>query len=334
MEIAAPAFEVTETSAVAEARRIATSLCASLGMTETVTGRVAIAATEMATNLLKHGGGGEFLASIFADDSGTGLQMLALDKGPGMTDISACMRDGYSSAGSAGSGLGSIRRLSDVFDIASWPGKGTAVLSRIFLGGAPRPPKAPDWAGVCLPMRGETANGDGWAAYRHDGNISVLLADGLGHGPSAAQASRAATVLFATIHKLGLPEIASRLHDALRPTRGAAIAVARIAAGQRNVEFIGIGNIAGTMIAAGQVRRMVSHNGTAGHNAHKIQSFKYDCAEPPLVVMHSDGLGTSWALDRYPGLMLRHKALIAGVLYRDFYRGRDDVTVAVAGAGA
>jgi hypothetical protein len=49
-----------------------------------------------------------------------------------------------------------------------------------------------------------------------------------------------------------------------------------------------------------------------------------------LLVMHSDGLATHWNLDQYPGLVGRRPSLIAGVLYRDFARGRDDVTVVVA----
>ena len=75
---------------------------------------------------------------------------------------------------------------------------------------------------------------------------------------------------------------------------------------------------------------MVSHNGTVGHVTRKVQEFVYPWLPGALVIMHSDGLGTQWSLERYPGLALRDPALIAGVLYRDFQRGRDDVTVLVA----
>jgi hypothetical protein len=46
--------------------------------------------------------------------------------------------------------------------------------------------------------------------------------------------------------------------------------------------------------------------------------------------MHSDGLGMQWRIERYPGLINKHPSLIAGILYRDFQRGRDDVIVLVA----
>jgi hypothetical protein len=79
-----------------------------------------------------------------------------------------------------------------------------------------------------------------------------------------------------------------------------------------------------------RLQRMVTHNGTVGHVARTIRPFSYACEGRPLLVLASDGLGTAWSFDRYPGLAHRHPALIAAVLYRDFDRGRDDVTVLVA----
>ena len=71
-------------------------------------------------------------------------------------------------------------------------------------------------------------------------------------------------------------------------------------------------------------------NGIAGHSAERFQEFVYPCEGPGLVlVMHSDGLSTNWSFDRYTGLMARHPALIAAVLYRDAGRSRDDATVLV-----
>jgi hypothetical protein len=75
---------------------------------------------------------------------------------------------------------------------------------------------------------------------------------------------------------------------------------------------------------------MVSHSGIVGHEARKIQEFVYPWSQDTVLVMHSDGLATHWNLDQYPGLASRRPSLIAGVLYRDFTRGRDDVTVVVA----
>jgi hypothetical protein len=119
------------------------------------------------------------------------------------------------------------------------------------------------------------------------------------------------------------------VHGALRGTRGAAIAVAELSA-EAAVSYCGLGNIAGALLSAGRVQHLVSLNGTAGHQAHRITSFQYAWPEGATLVMHSDGLMSQWSIDRYPGLMGRHPSVIAGVLYRDYTRGRDDTTVIVA----
>jgi hypothetical protein len=117
------------------------------------------------------------------------------------------------------------------------------------------------------------------------------------------------------------------MHRALMPTRGAAIAVARIDFVARSVRYVGVGNISGVLISEGTARHMVSNNGTAGHVAPRIREFTYDFKGDPLIIMHSDGLSPKWDLAAYPGLATQHPSLIAGVLLRDFRRGRDDASV-------
>ena len=322
---------VREESQVAEARRGAVAIAQSLGFGEEDAGRVAIVATELATNLIKHGTGGELLVGAFEDRTGHGVECLALDKVPGMADVAASLRDGHSTAGSAGTGLGAITRGSHVVDIYSRPGLGTAILVRLGQGRPARakPTPEPLSGAVNLPKRGEEACGDAWCIKSHASGFKLMVADGLGHGPIAAEAAHAAVRVFIADPSPAPGALLERMHAALRPTRGAAIAVADVDLGRGHVVFAGIGNIAGVVISGEESRRMVSHNGTVGHVAKRVQEFTYPFEGSPLVVMCSDGLGTSWTLDRYPGLRLRHPALIAGVLYRDFSRGRDDVTVLV-----
>jgi anti-sigma regulatory factor (Ser/Thr protein kinase) len=326
------AIAVRDASQVAEARRGAVAAAVQAGLNETDAGRAAIVATELATNLLKHGGGGEILMTCSHDEIDAGLELIALDRGAGMADVEACLRDGYSTAGSAGQGLGAVRRQSDVFDIFSRPGDGTAILCRLLVEKPPRHAKAhwPAWGGISLPAKGESECGDSWAIRRHGEDIVMLVADGLGHGPNAAAASRAAVAVFAQHYQLPLEDLAGRVHNALRATRGAAIALCRIERAGQAVRYVGIGNIAGTLLSAAGARKMVSHNGTAGMVARKIQQFNYQYSGTATVIMHSDGVGTSWSLEHYPGLVQRHPALLSAVLYRDFTRGRDDVSMIAA----
>jgi hypothetical protein len=158
------------------------------------------------------------------------------------------------------------------------------------------------------------------------------MVDGLGHGYAASVAAEEAVQAFHPQRTAEPSELLWLIHNAIRGTRGAAAAIARIDAASGTVRYAGVGNISGVIVdtATEETRTMVSFSGTVGHNIRKIQSFDYPWTESSLLVMHSDGLGTHWSLDRLPGIMRRHPALIAGALYRDHTRGRDDVCVLVA----
>jgi anti-sigma regulatory factor (Ser/Thr protein kinase) len=318
--------EVSDASQVAEARRRASGAAASSGFDDVRTGQVALAATELSTNLLKHGNGGRLLVN--ADDSR--LELLALDRGPGMDDIASCMADGYSTAGTRGAGLGAVRRLAHDFGVVSWPGLGTAVLATITRDPLPAASSPTCVSGLVLAKPGEVVSGDAWSSYVDGAGVTLFVVDGLGHGTEAAVAANAAVSEFQESRELPPEEILSAVHRAMQHTRGGAVAVARIDWESATVMYAGLGNIAGAVVnATGQERRLVSLSGIAGHNARKIHAFEYPCPDG-LLIMHSDGVGTAWTLNRYPGLRNAHPLLVAGVLYRDFARGRDDATITVA----
>lgn len=317
---------VTEASQVAEARRRVSAYAREHGIAEARVGQVAIVVTELATNLLKHAGSGQILATYRNDDEGKGLELLALDSGNGMTNVSRCMDDGYSTAGSPGNGLGAVARLADDIRIYSRQGLGSAIMVRFFQHTAPTPIRTLIGAAVA-PYPGELVCGDNWAFKEASLGRTLLVADGAGHGVEAARAADMAVQIFRQHADAPCDEIVERIHRALMPTRGAAIAVARIDEAAHTVRYVGVGNICGTLITGDTVRRMVSHNGTAGHTAPRIREFTYDFAGNPLVIMHSDGLTSRWELSSFPGLVTQHPSLIAGVLLRDHRRARDDASV-------
>jgi anti-sigma regulatory factor (Ser/Thr protein kinase) len=331
LEVIMKSIVVNDQSAVAEARRTATDLAGRTGFSETEKGRVALIVTELSTNLLKHGSGGEILVGTGDDGESPGIDILALDKGAGISNVAQCLEDGYSTAGTAGHGLGAVMRQSHFVDIASWPGVGTAVLARVAPGKplAAKPPMSPTWGGVSVAMAGEDVCGDAWSVS-NTGNIRTLLvADGLGHGPGAAEAAVAAVRLFHRYNNHSVANLIDYVHGGLRSTRGAAVSIARFDPLAKKIVFSGIGNVAGLIGAHGETKRMVSMAGTAGYNVRKIQSFDYPF-ERGLLVLYSDGLGTNLTFDRYHNLGTLHPLLIAGILYRDFTRHRDDATVLVA----
>ncbi len=388
---------VDEATRVGEARRAAAAMATALGFDDTGAGRVALVATELATNLARHAVGGQLVVQA-AD--GPAVDLLAVDRGPGIADVPLALVDGYSSGGTSGTGLGAVRRQADAVDLysrlapyggalyggalyggalyggalyggalyggalyggalyggalyaetppyggrAATPpnggaGEGTVVWARCVraaAGSAPEPRSA-DVAGICVPVEGETACGDAWAAVDVGGRMLVLVADGLGHGPDAAAASMTAISTFrASAATLSPALLVERLHGALRATRGAAVAVAEFDGARREIRFAGVGNVAGAVLTPGAAgmgawasHSMMSHNGTVGHQLRKVQELVYAWPVGSLVVFHTDGIRSRWQLDRYPGLGARRPALVAAVLWRDHSRGRDDATVVV-----
>lgn len=321
---------VQDLSQVAEVRREATGIAGQQGFGEGDAGRVAIIVTELATNMLKHGSGGEVLVGTFDDMDGSGVELIALDKGSGMSNVAACLEDGYSSSGTAGKGLGAVVRQSSIVDIASWAGVGTAVLARVIAGkvGANASANKGGWGGVAVPMPGQSVCGDSWSVSNTALGRTLMVADGLGHGPEAADASVEAVRLFNRFNGHQVDTLIDYIHGGLRSTRGAAVSIARYDAAAKKIVYCGVGNVSGALGVNGVLRRMVSMAGTAGYNARKIQSFDYPF-ETGLVILHSDGLQSSWTLDRYPNIASFHPTLIAAILYRDLTRGRDDATVLV-----
>jgi len=322
---------VEEPSQTAGARRQARKMALDLGFGEVEVEKVAIVVTETATNLLKHGGGGEIFLQI-----GRGaipfLEVVALDRGPGFADLSTCSRDGYSTTGTAGHGLGSIDRNSDFSDLYSLPGRGTVLVARFaggiegYNGSTTQPSRL---AALQTNKPGEDVCGDAWASWNEPGRQIIIVADGLGHGPEAELAARTAVDLLEENAGNAPKALLEIVHLGLRHTRGAAVAIAELDEESRTIRFAGLCTIAASICEGSSfARHLVSLTGTAGMESRtSMREFQYPWPEGSVFIMQSDGLTTRWELDQYPGLLQRDAGLICGVLLRDFSRGNDDATV-------
>jgi anti-sigma regulatory factor (Ser/Thr protein kinase) len=322
---------IEDASAVADARHRAASLARRANLDETAAGELAIAVTEAAGNIVKHAGRGSLLLRALDAGDRAGVEAIALDRGPGIANLAESMRDGYSTAGSPGTGLGALQRMTTRFDMWSAPGKGTIARFEVWPKALGAPPRGRWLVGaISVAKPGEEACGDDWLAMERPGRLVLFVTDGLGHGPAAASASHAAIAAARKHAAMKSHEIMEEVHGALRPTRGAAGAVALIQPEKGLCNYCGIGNISACIRNGGMNRNMVSHNGILGHQVRKIQDFQYPFPASGLVVAHSDGVATHWDLASYPGLEMRHPALAAAALYRDHCRGRDDATVVAA----
>ncbi len=324
------AVDVVGDDQVSAARRAANLLAREQGFGDEDAGRVALVATEMSTNLVKHGHGGRLLIGTLALPDRRGLRLMAIDRGPGIPDTARSVRDGYSSAGTAGTGLGAMIRMSDRFELWSRPDRGTAVLTHLWPHEPAKPPVEDiSVGGVCVPIHGEEQCGDDWSVVDQNGTRTVLVTDGLGHGPEAAKASARARELFLRSSQRAPAEIVEVLHAGMRATRGAAVAVVRSSSNDPEIMFCGVGNIAACILDDDRPRNLVSHHGTVGHDVVRVHEFRYPFAPTATLILNTDGLVTQWELESYAGLLPRHPSVVASILYRDFRRERDDATAVV-----
>lgn len=316
---------IEDSSQIGHARRTAQQLAEKNGFDATDAGRVALVATELASNILKHAGRGEMHLRVLPRAAGAGIEMLAIDRANGF-DLQACLTDGFSTGGTQGIGLGAVSRQTEVFDVYA-DSRGAVLLTRLYS----RQDKAPDLrVGVSQhSLHNDPACGDVWHLAIDGPRISALVIDGLGHGEEAERAALAGERTFA-LAPFASPLLAMEdMHRSMIGTRGGALAFAQIDCATDSLKFVGIGNIGACLITEDGSRGLASHPGIVGVQYRKAQPFDYAHISGQLLIMYSDGLQSRWKLQDYPGLVHRHPAVIAAILHRDFCRGRDDVTVLV-----
>jgi len=314
---------IEDESQVGHARRVAQSLAIGCAFDETDAGRVALVATELATNLLKHAQHGALHLRKIPAQSGQGIELIAIDRGLGFNP-NECLADGFSTGGTQGTGLGALMRQAQLFDIHS-DSRGSVVLAQLY----PRHVSAlPLRFGVSQhSLKNDPACGDVWHLAVDGPRLSALVIDGIGHGEDAEEAGLAGAAAFAE-DPFADPTISMLdMHRAMTGTRGGAAAIALYDAGK--VRFAGIGNIGACLLTPEKSRGLASHPGIVGSQFRKAVAFEYPVDGQQLLIMYSDGLQSRWDLRDYPGLVHRHPAIIAALLHRDFCRGRDDVTVMV-----
>jgi anti-sigma regulatory factor (Ser/Thr protein kinase) len=316
-------LKVEDASAVSACRKAVQNMAERLRFPASRIGQLAIAVTEAASNLHKHAEQGSLLLCVNRDGPSPGIDMVTIDAGPGVRDVSAAVRDGHSTAGSLGVGLGAIQRLADSADLYSLPGRPTSLVARFMPAGGTTP-----WAaGLVRPITGETECGDAYAAVQADGEVTAVLCDGLGHGPLAAAA--AAEGIAAVLEDpAGEPAaLLERVHRRMSGTRGGAVGIVRI--GGRQARFAGLGNVAASIVSGGSRKSMVSIPGIAGHQARTIRQFEYEAPPGAAVILHSDGISSRWEAATLPGIEARDPLLIAAVLLAQAGVHRDDAGILV-----
>lgn len=325
-------FPMGDASRVGEARRHAAQAAAQLGLSDIEAGRLALVVTELGTNLLRHARHGQLL--IAARPEHADVEVLAVDEGPGIQNVAQALEDGFTTGSSPGTGLGAVKRLASDFDIHSAVPHGTVCLARVRKQGATvtadtadRP--AFEVGAVCVPIPGEVVCGDAWGAALDAAGATVLVADGLGHGPDAAKPSQLAVTAFSEDPELDLRGIVDKVHLELKTTRGAAVCVVRLSGSDDTLRCAGAGNVSVRVVSGVFDRSMVTQHGTAGLQIRKPEESSMALPAHALIIVHSDGIATRWDTQHLLPVLGRDPVLVAAILMRHHSRKRDDATIVV-----
>ena len=326
---------VRERSDVALARRSVRRHAESARLHPDIIDRIEIVVSEGAANFIRHANGGEMLCGPNRQHNPTSFDIAFIDRGPGIARVERALEDGYSTIGGLGQGLGAMRRLADDFDLFSKQDVGTTIATRFFVSrdrsASPHRDVSHDRVGFVVPMPGQDVSGDGVCfATTETGQDRILVCDGLGHGPAAHDASKKAIEIFGQCGDRSVADTVGAIDSGIAGTRGVvALVVEMEAARYPAIAAVGVGNIAGQIVAPQRTRHIVSFDGTLGRGARKIERLVYDDLEWRAVILATDGIRMRWNLDDYPGLLSRSPLTIAATLWRDFNRGTDDSGIAV-----
>jgi anti-sigma regulatory factor (Ser/Thr protein kinase) len=304
------------------------------GFSETKAGKVDIVVAELASNLVKHAGGGELLARIVTIDNQQSVELISIDNGPGMLDPERMLEDGMSTTNTLGQGLGAIKRLSDTFELYSLRNWGTIILSRIHKSDKAKAAKrsVAELRSLVVAKPGEQLSGDGAYWREHNKYLTLFLGDGLGHGPEAhAAVQQAISSLDAHEVQESPVELLRSLHADVKRTRGLVGTLALYSVKEKTWHICGIGNIATRMQHAQLSKNYLSYNGIIGLN---IPGTLKDQVVPhqhgQILVMCSDGIKSRWELQKYTGIFKYDLSVLAAAIYKDYARKTDDMSVLIA----
>jgi anti-sigma regulatory factor (Ser/Thr protein kinase) len=307
------------------------TLAVSAGFTETQIGKIDIIVAEISSNFVKHASGGEILVKIIKEGKAKAIEIIGIDEGPGIADIKRVIDDGVSTSNTLGHGLGSIKRMSDFFEIYSLKQWGTIILSRIYLQPQMENKNPAEIRTLILPKPGEVACGDGASIIENKDYIKIFLGDGLGHGPNAQAAVQTAISFFEKDSTNDPVAILRSMHPEVKKTRGLVGSVLIYNFKDNNWRACGIGNILTRTQQSASHKVHLSYNGTLGVVIPgTLNEQKMTNERGQVMVMQSDGVKPRWEIQRYPGILKQDLTILCAAIYKDFGRRTDDMSIVLA----
>jgi anti-sigma regulatory factor (Ser/Thr protein kinase) len=324
-------IEVLHPGNVGAARRAARELAETLGFAPTASEEIALAVTELATNLVRHAHGGRLILTPLTAEGRFGLEIESQDQGPGIRDVNQALADGFSTAGSRGVGLGAVNRLMDELDITSPRGCGARIVCRKWRReyGPSILPCPLTFGAATRPWRNGDVSGDAFVIKQWAESALVGVIDGLGHGQFAQRAAQAARQYVESHFDLPLAQIFRGVGRACRATRGVVMALARFDWARQRMALASVGNIEVRVYPRAEPVRFIVRRGIIGLNAPGPAVTENPWPPGNIMVLHSDGLRTHWGWRDFPDLADQSATDAARALLRALAKTEDDATVIV-----
>jgi len=306
-------------------------LAVTAGFKESRIGEIDIVVAEMVSNLVKHAGGGQLLVKLVNEYGMQGIEIISIDNGPGMADVSRMVADGVSTKNTLGQGLGAMRRLANVFQVYSQKDWGTIILARIFEEeqSSYQKPQKIEIRSVLTPKLGEIECGDGFHSIVTNHHVKLFLGDGLGHGREAAKVVRHAIEAFEKCDEIEPQEIIRYINQEVKKTRGLVGTVAIFDLSEKKWKICGVGNISTKINSPTSSKGYMAYNGIIGLNLPKtLNALELEYERGQYLVMVSDGIKSRWDTVKYPAINRYDLSILSATLLKDYARNTDDMSVA------
>lgn len=290
-----------------------------------------IVVSELCSNLIKYADGGEVLYRLSIDSESPLFELICIDNGPGIENLSRSRRDGVSTGNSLGQGLGSIQRLANDFQCYSVANWGTISYVR-FRNRQDFVEKRENliYRNLTVALEGESVSGDVSAVKIANLHPSFLVADGLGHGEGANVAAKIAADFFLKSSEVDPAVLIRSMNATVAKTRGCVANIAHANFVNRTWEVCGIGNIALRIYQGLEHKNYVTNNGIIGMALpNRFENMVVPMASLQQLIFCSDGIKSKWSLHSYIGILRFDPMLLAAAIYKDNSRGTDDCTILI-----
>jgi anti-sigma regulatory factor (Ser/Thr protein kinase) len=293
---------------------------------------VALIASELTHNQLSHAKQGYFAVKPIERDGVRGLEVIAADLGPGIEKPATAIRGEVSRiTGSLGAGLGAVKRLSDETEFDNRLLEGACILARKFESSSVTP--AAEAAIMSKPFPGEVISGDDSILIHSLTGFMCAVADGLGHGPEAREASNRAMELIGKNHQMALDQLADVINAGLAGTRGCALSVARYIKDARTLEYAAAGDVHAHLYHLREAHFFTPVSlvlGTGQLKKQKIRIETQTVKSGSVLVMFTDGLKSRTNLKGQLDVLRQPAIAITQHLLEHDSRPDDDALVFVA----